>query len=90
MIIEVKHRHIKAGISGDFCKCPVALAVAEALGRDRVEVSQYGIDVLRLSETGVIGTVEHYDAPRSVTRFVQAFDTGNKKPKPFRFRLVGK
>lgn len=96
MIIHVTQKHIREGRcliktyqgqdSYAECKiCPVALAIHEQTGMTTVRV--YGDEI-------VDGMFVDPDAPRafnprSVARFVKAFDAG-KKVKPFRFRLVWK
>lgn len=97
MIIHVTAKHIRNGRkevkpdNGMYypnCNsglCPVAKAIHETSGDYSVRV--YDIEIVRGHSIDIKNPRAHY--PRSVARFVKAFDAG-KKVKPFRFRLVWK
>ena len=77
-LIKVTQKHINKGCKYAENGCPIALALAEALGTPKVAAGDLGIKIA--------GTV--YESPRSVARFVSKFDKlGKKGVKPFNFIL---
>lgn len=81
MKIEVTQEDIAAGIRGDSCKCPVALAIKRALGeRYFVAVNNQGILVSN-QDGGRILRI-----PPRVNMFVRVFDFG-MTPIPISFEL---
>jgi hypothetical protein len=84
MLIEVKQKHIRKGVRGNMCNCPIALAVEEVTGT-RAEVA-CSIAVWPANGEGENSV---YRVTRSCDRFMEKFDNG-KKVKPFKFRLLKK
>lgn len=78
MLIRVTKKHIKQGVISDPYSCPVALAIRDK-GFECV-VTEHTI------RTNNIWAYKRYNCPRSVSRFVKAFDKG-RKVKPFSFIL---
>lgn len=81
-IIKVKQEHINKGVRLSSDKDPIALAIMDTGIFDEVHVGATMISVK---------VKYYYDnvlclTPRSVLRFIQAFDVG-KKVKPFNFLL---
>lgn len=76
MKIYVRRRHIRQGTPGKAFSCPIALAVAEIVGKvPDVE-----------NEVIYIGDGSFYVLPRSARRFIARFDFG-KPVKPFAFTI---
>lgn len=75
-LIQVKRKHIRDGRPGDNQYCAVAIAIKD---QHPETITPLGLGVWR----------RFSDMPRSVQRFVSAFDAG-KKVKPFNFFLVTK
>jgi hypothetical protein len=87
MIIKVKAKHIRLG-EKQSRGCPVYLAILDATGNERFNVDHYNKEVhlSRNTHENIAGIV-YYVVPRSVKRFVEAFDD-DRKVKPFNFKLV--
>jgi hypothetical protein len=85
--IEVKKRHIEAGIEGNCYECPVALAVLEQTGLE-AQINYGKIALYKPVDDGAVVSshVGSVDMPSSVKSFVKKFD-GDKKVKPFNFIL---
>lgn len=84
MRIQVKRKHIDEGEVSNAYACAVALAIDDAVGVPCAYVSP--------ATSNVSGFV--YRNPRSVARFIRAFDVcttkaARKKLKPFSFTLKG-
>ena len=81
MKFSVKKRHIKLGMRGSCTRCPVALALVEAL-----EKGGFVSDLVDVMEgTITIGSLR-YSPPRKVTQFIIDFD--DRKPvRPLNFLL---
>lgn len=81
MIVPVKQTHIQSGVPQNCHKCPVALALNEAV------LTRNGTFIVDRKIMGIVGFPhKFYYQPRSVQRFVVDFDLG-KKVKPFCFKL---
>lgn len=78
--VTVTQEHIANGSKSDCGHCPVALALLEATGADRVFVGYGAINTHNGDK------VTCFMWPRSVTRFVDKFDEG-RPVKPFTFKL---
>lgn len=76
MRIHVRPHHIAAGKQGSCEACPIALALAEATGRQGWEVS----DLLAYRWP------EAYPLPDVATRFIHDFDQG-RPVRPFSFEV---
>jgi len=92
MKIKVTKEHINKGEKHDACKCPIALAVCEALGRTIVETPighmTYPVEVdnsilvLREDEN----VYDDYPINEEIYNFIGNFDAG-QQVEPFEFDL---
>lgn len=92
MIIEVKQKHINAGIRGDYCQCAVSKAIKEKLdiplnedicGYEWVEVTQESIEVYCKREL-----VRSYSVPKKLAKYIETYDNkGKKAVKPAKFTI---
>lgn len=93
MIISVTSSHIDLGLRKHCKKCPVATALFQQLKTAftttvRGTYPNYEMSAYFVDELGIAGRVVYYHIPRSVKRFVRAFDKGGRdKVKPFKFKL---
>lgn len=85
MIIQVKPKHIKAGVAVDCERCPIALAIMEQVPNiTQAQVSGEGVTLYDENYE----VLHEFDLPRNATEFVWKFDE-NEPVKPFFFELVG-
>lgn len=78
LVINVTAKHLKKGLQGARCACPLALAVEEKVGR-RCSVMGDGFVV--------VANLNGYWGPRSKyytggKEFVEGFDNAKRKAKP--------
>lgn len=76
MIVRVKRKHIQAGIRKACYGCPIALAIKDASGAQRVDVGQRIVSI-----DGVHGRL-----PLKVQQFIECFDD-QRSVEPFAFVL---
>jgi hypothetical protein len=78
--IAVSRKHIERGLRQHNCSCPIALAIAEALGRDDVRVSNHEV---------AIGD-GRARLPLNAIHFIEDFDGGYPRSDlaPFEFELI--
>lgn len=91
MLINVTQDHIDRGVASDCEKCPVALAVFEAVpGCVYADVSDAGVMCHQENkETGAIRVLK-IRTPYSVFSFYSAFDSGREvSPFSFEFPVIG-
>ena len=81
MRIKVTQAHIEQGDIGDPSFCPIALAVKESLPEEPVDVDVSALGRISISYPYYISC-----KPRSTTRFVKLFDSG-EDVEPFAFNL---
>ena len=74
--IKIGWGHIRDGVPGSECNCPIALAVKDALLTEDVRV---------LAEAIYINGVR-YDTDKEDVRFMARFD-GGKRVKPYSFSI---
>jgi hypothetical protein len=78
MQIEVTQKHIDKGERFAPCKCPIALAVIETLGRDQVYIGSQEVRINNLEKTVEI------ELPEAAREFIYRFDA-LKDVQPFTF-----
>lgn len=84
MIIHVTQKHVNKGKSQDCTQCPIALAIRE---QAHLPIQVYRESFQKGDGRDMIVT----KTPRSVYKFVRAFDGYSNAPiKPFNFRLPAK
>jgi hypothetical protein len=77
MRIKVLTRHIRKGIRGSNCSCPIALALNEAYKTTDIRV---------MFSWAHIGDLI-IDLPRKAVKFIKDFDKKKSSVKPFEFEL---
>lgn len=77
--------HIKSGICGDGCECPVARAIAEAIAGTDAGVWVFETEIRLMRSFGVL--CWRAAVPPAVREFIVAFDDGNHVA-PFTFELT--
>lgn len=77
MVIEVKKTHIRRGRRLQPDACPIALAIRESLGSEKVQVHKEDVKIGRKT----------FDLPEEAQWFVDAFDTKKSSVQPFSFEL---
>ena len=88
---HVKEDHIRQGVAGDWCACPVAHAVEDGVTDDEwvVSVGMFGGMTRILFEMDDLPTGRFLiglPAPVSVSRFIEHFDRRHPV-EPFSFEL---
>lgn len=83
--VNVKDYHIERGVMSDCGKCPVALALYEAVSEATgIPMGEFFIYVDGLSAQ--IGFIDEYYVPDEVTSFIGDYDN-SIAVKPFTFKL---
>jgi hypothetical protein len=77
MKIKVLAKHIRKGIKGSNCVCPIALALKEVYKTTHVKI---------FYTWGQVNN-EIYHFPRKVQKFIIDFDKKKSSVKPFEFSL---
>lgn len=80
ILVKVRRKHIQKGWAKECAECPVALAVSDA-GFDQASVY---VDTIWFTDDQ---QRKFSDSPRSVVRFIRAFDNG-REVKPFNFYIL--
>lgn len=85
MLITVTEKHIADGTPKKSRFCPIALALQETVGTEKVSVGNY---TCSWHESDGFGNDTHYCSvlPIEAENFVKGFDAGNKM-KPFSFEV---
>ena len=81
MVIHVTQKHIDDGDPSDCYRCPIALALRETPGLSECSAGKLGLYGVYDTRPFSIGS------PRSVRRFIDAFDNGTDVLEPFTFEL---
>ena len=82
MKINVTAEHIAHGVRKVCDKCPVALAIKEAIPAATYVMAGTGVIDITLNKV-----FKSYEAPESVREFIVNFDRGIKPHLPFSFEL---
>lgn len=75
--IRITEAHIRDGVKGSECDCPIALALRDTLFTDAVRVNGEGIFVNN----------RKFNMDKEDLRFMERFDNG-QRVKPYSFRLI--
>jgi hypothetical protein len=82
--VEVTATDIKLGVIGNFSGC----AIARALKRLRLKNVEVEAQAVTFDKgTGKNRRRFYYDLPKRVTKFIERFDEGSTRLKPFTFTL---
>lgn len=77
MLIEVKQTHIRRGEKLNNQACPIALAIRESLGSEKVRVNREDVKIGRKT----------FDLPQKAQDFIDRFDDVKSSVEPFSFEL---
>ena len=75
--VNITWAHIRDGIPGSACDCPIALALKDSLLTDSVKVDSDGIYVNN----------RKFDVDKKDLKFIDRFDNG-KRVRPYWFTLT--
>lgn len=86
LVIEVTAQDIALGEPTHACRCPVARAVARAIGGS-IDRADAAAGAGRVSTAWPDGTFAHYELPAEVDAFMDDFDHG-RPVAPFSFTVL--
>ena len=97
MRVQVTENDIKHGVKSDSCRCPVAMALARALGREsRMDTHVWCAHFEVFNGPGTyVNSVRKTPMcsgrfPRAVSEFIHAFDHDHPGIAPFEFDVTVK
>lgn len=90
MVISVTQNHITRGRRNNCYSCPIALAIIDATGCNKVVVNEDSVYYSYYEEDGTHRGFYHR-LPRSAMKFVKEFDESEGEAcRPFKFKLTEK